>query len=62
MVQGGNESWIDYFLVSKSLVDRGLVRAAAVLGGVVNEADHKPIILDIDAKKALGKPRLWEDI
>ena len=21
---GGNESWIDYYLVSKSLVDRGL--------------------------------------
>ena len=23
----GNESWIDYYLVSKSLVDRGLVKA-----------------------------------
>ena len=23
---GGNEAWIDYYLVSKSLVDRGLVR------------------------------------
>ena len=25
---GENESWIDYYMVSKSLVDRGLVRAA----------------------------------
>ena len=41
---GGNESWIDYYLVSKSLVDRGLVRAARVLAESVNESDHKPVI------------------
>ena len=39
---GGNESWIDYYLVSKSLVDRGLVRAAGVLDEPVNESDHRP--------------------
>ena len=27
---GGKETWIDYYLVSKSLVDRGLVRAAVM--------------------------------
>ena len=34
----GNESWIDYYLVGKSLVDRprGLVEAAGIL--LVNQA------------------------
>ena len=32
---GKNESWIDYYLVSKSLMDRGLVRAASVLAEVI---------------------------
>ena len=59
---GGNESWIDYYLVSKSLVDRGLVRAAGVLAEPVNESDHKPVMLDIDAATTLGKSRLWDDI
>ena len=28
---GGNESWIGFYLVGKSLVDRGLVNAAGIL-------------------------------
>ena len=36
-ISGENESWIDYFMVNKSLVDRGLTRAAGVLGESVNE-------------------------
>jgi len=59
---GENESWIDYYLVSKNLVDRGLVRAAGVLEEPVNESKHMPVMLDIDAVTALGKSRLWEDI
>ena len=55
---GGKETWIDYYLVSKSLVDRGLVRAAGVLAEPVNESDHRPVMLDIDAATALGKSRL----
>ena len=54
---GKNESWIDYHLVSKSLVDRGLVKAAGVLAEAVNESDHRPVVLDIDAATALGKSR-----
>ena len=45
-----------------TLGDRGLVRAAGVLAEPVNESDHKPVLLDIDAATALGKSRLWEDI
>ena len=51
---GEDESWIDYYLVSKSLVDRGLVRAAGVLTEPVNESDHMPVMLDIDAATALA--------
>ena len=58
---GGNESWIDYYMVSKDLVDRGLVRAAGVLHEPVNESDHIPVVLNIDAATALGKSRLWDD-
>ena len=58
---GWNETWIDYYLVSKSLVDRGLVRAAGILAEPVNESDHRPVVLDIDAAAALGKSRLWDD-
>ena len=39
-----------------------MVRAAGVLGEAVNESDHRPIVLDIDAGTALGKSKLWEDI
>ena len=49
-------------MVSKSLVDRGLVRAAGVLDEPVNESDHMPVVLNIDAATALGKLRLWDDI
>ena len=59
---GETETWIDYYLVSKSLVDRGLVRAAGVLAEPVNESDHRPVVLDIDAATALGTSRLWDDI
>ena len=59
---GRTETWIDYYLVSKSLVDRGLVRAAGVLAESVNESDHRPVMLDIDAATALGKSGLWDDI
>ena len=45
---GGNESWIDYYLVSRSLVERGLVKAAGILAEPVNELDHKPVVLDIN--------------
>ena len=58
---GKNESWTDYYLESKSLVDRGLVRAAGALAEPVNESDHMPVMLDIDAVTALGKSRLWDD-
>jgi hypothetical protein len=58
---GGNETWIDYYLVSKNLVDRRLSRAAGVLAEPVNESDHRPVVLDIDAAAALGKSRLWDD-
>ena len=44
------------------MVDRGLVKAAGVLAEAVNESDHRPVMLDIDAATALGKSRLWEDI
>ena len=59
---GGIETWIDYYMVSRSLVDRGLVRAAGVLAEPANESDHKPVVLDIDAATTLGKSRLWDDI
>ena len=59
---GENESWIDCFMVSKSLVDRGLVSATGVLGESVNESDHRPVVLDIVAAAALGKSKLWDDI
>ena len=36
-------------MVSKSLVDMGLVRATGVLAEPVNESDHKPVLLDTDA-------------
>ena len=28
----------------------------------MNESDHKPVVLDIDATTSLGKSRLWDDI
>ena len=59
---GGIETWIDYYMMSKSLVDRGLVRAAGVLAEPVIESDHKPVVLDIDAATTFGKSRLWDDI
>ena len=51
-----------YYLVSKSLVARGLARGAGVLAEPVNESDHRLVMLDIDAATTLGKSRLWDDI
>ena len=59
---GGIETWIDYYMVSRCLVDRGPVRAAGVLVELVNEPDHTPVVLDIDAATTLGKSRLWDDV
>ena len=39
-----------------------MVRAAGVLADAVNESDHRPVMLDIDAATALGKSKLWDDI
>ena len=47
---------------AESSVDRGLVKAAGILAEPVDESDHKPVMLDIDAATALGKSRLWDDI
>ena len=33
-----------------------------MLAESVNESDHRPVMLDIDAATALGKSRLWDDI
>ena len=38
------------------------MRAEGLLAEPVNESDHKPVMLDIDAATALGKSRLWGDI
>ena len=38
------------------------MRAAGVLAEPVNESDHRPVVLDIDAAAALGKSRLWDGI
>jgi len=61
-VSGERRTWIDYYLVSKKLEDRGLIRAAAVLADPINESDHKPVMLGIDADTALGRSKLWDDI
>ena len=59
---GERRTWIDYLLVSKKLEDRGLVRVAGILAGLINESDHRPVVLDIDADTALGRSKLWDDI
>ena len=38
------------------------MRAVGVLAEPVNESDHRPVVLDIDAATTLGKSRLWDDI
>ena len=60
-VSGESKPRIDYYLVSKKLEDRGLVRADGMLADPVNEADHKPVMLDIDADTSLGKSGLRDD-
>ena len=61
-VSGERRTWIDYYLVSEKLEDRGLIRAARVLADPINESEHKPVMLDIDADTALGRSKLWDDI
>ena len=60
-VSGERRTWIDYYLVSKKLEDMGLIRAAGVLADLINESDHRPVMLDIDADTALGRSKLWDD-
>ena len=57
-----SRSRIDYYLVSKKLEDRGLVKAAGVLADPVNESNHKPVMLDTDADTTLEKPKLWDGV
>ena len=45
---------------SKKLEDRGLIRAAGVLAGPINESDQRLVILDIDAGTTLGRSKLWD--
>ena len=59
---GERRTWIDYFLVSKRLEDRGLIRAARVLADPINESDHRPVTLDIDSDTTLGRSKLRDDI
>ncbi len=61
-VSGDRRSWIDYYLVSKRAVDRGLVRAVGVVGDPINDSDHRLIVMDLDAETMLGTSRLWQDI
>ena len=59
---GERRTRIDYYLVSKKLEDRGLIRAARVPADPINESDHRPVMLDIDADTALGRSKLWDNI
>lgn len=59
---GAGSSWIDYFLVSRSMDERGLIRATAVMGDGLNGSDHKAVVLDVDMEAALGKSSVWEDV
>ena len=33
-----------------------------MLSDPINESDHRPVMLDIDADTALGRSKLWDDI
>jgi hypothetical protein len=48
--------------VGRKPEDRGLVRTAGVLAESINESDHRPVMLDIDADTTLCRSRLWDDI
>ena len=61
-VSGERENWIDCYPVSKKLEDKGLVRAASMPAGPINESDHRLVMLDIDADTTLGRSKLWGDI
>ena len=47
---GERRTWIDYYLVSKKLDGRGLIRAVGVLTDPINESDHRPVMLDIECR------------
>ena len=55
-------SWIDYFLVSRKLVQRGAVKAAGALRDTCDSTDHAGCWIDVDLEHMLGKSRLWQDI
>jgi hypothetical protein len=57
-----SDSWLDYYLVSSKLMDRGLVRTATVVDEGLNDGNHSAVVLDIDLDSALGKTELWRDI
>lgn len=58
----GEWSWIDYWLVSRKLIDRGLIKGTGVLRDYEETTDHAAIYLDIDMGNMLGKSELWEHI
>lgn len=55
-------SWIDYWLVTKKLVQRGLVRRIGVLEDKLDGTDHAACLMDLDRDNLLGKSQLWQDI
>jgi hypothetical protein len=58
----GNWSWIDYWLVSKRMVDRGLVRKCGVVRDFAESTDHAALYMDLDWENLIGKSELWKDI
>ena len=58
----GNWSWIDYWLVSKRMVDRGLVRKCGVVRDFAESTDHAALYMDLDWENLIGKSDLWKDI
>ena len=58
----GNWSWIDYWLVSKKMVDRGLVRKCGVVRDFAESTDHAALYMDLDWENLIGKSELWKDI
>ena len=58
----GNWSWIDYWLVSKRMVDRGLVRKCGVVRDFAESTDHAALYMDLDWENLIGRSELWRDI
>jgi hypothetical protein len=59
---GNGSSWVDYFVVSRKLDERGLVQATAIIPDSINGSDHSMVGIDIDLESALGKSSVWKDI